>query len=397
MIPIYDYYPTRVKQQCERFNYIQQESAKGNEQKSKSWLLDKTNAWGSSEVAAILNNNKFKSNKYAILEKSYLTPKFLGNAATLRGEQYEQVIANIFSNKTGYTIYDTTFIKIPEFSNSICEKLNLKQGWNHIGDSSDGQYVKQIYDETIKKHIPQPCVIEIKTLSKNKPIRGFIPSYYKDQIQNHLMVTGYDTCDYIEASFNDYLSENEFMAILSCKKFKHAGVMGAIFSSSKKTKFIYTKIMYDPENPSWLQLAKQNIQVNFSLPKNNAKLSFIYWICTGYYNEIVPRDPNWFIQSVPVLIAAWSEVEFFRTQLHNTIIDKLISINVPNDEIQKILPEIEICYKLHDVTCKLCPNIIILIEYIINELSKKFTSMLDVHYEPIVFNINAILTNNIFN
>jgi putative phage-type endonuclease len=145
-------------------------------QNSASWHEFRSKHIGASEVPAIMGTSDFQSIYQLWLVKTGLAPKFEGNWATRRGQEYEPIIREAYIQKTGFTVVD----KVLEYPD-----------WPILSASLDGW----VDSESL--------VVEIKFPSKAKhqqALLGIVPETYRDQLQTQMLVSGADHADYVSYS-----------------------------------------------------------------------------------------------------------------------------------------------------------------------------------------------------
>ena len=145
-------------------------------QGSGSWHAWRSGGIGASEIAIVMGVSPF-GNVYDLwLDKTGQLPeykKFKGNFATDRGNRLEPIARDMFERKIG--------LKFPP-------EIFEHKRYSFIRASLDG------VNHDVKR------VIEIKVPGKaahQKALSGEVPEYYWPQVQQQMLVTGYDDLTYI--------------------------------------------------------------------------------------------------------------------------------------------------------------------------------------------------------
>lgn len=148
-------------------------------QGSEAWHSYRAKHIGASEVPAIMGTSDFQSIYQLWLVKTGLAPKFEGNFATRRGQEYEPIIRELYIKKTGHKVVD----KVIEYPYWPILSASL-DGWVEAGK----------------------LVVEIKFPSKAKhqqALLGIVPETYRDQLQAQMLVSEADHADYVSYSADE--------------------------------------------------------------------------------------------------------------------------------------------------------------------------------------------------
>ena len=176
------------------------------EQKSKEWFAQRENKVTASSASSLLIRdydtcidyikqfdldedeivndkccNPYSSKKQYIIDKC--ENNFTGNIAVYWGVKYEQVVTDLYAVNFNTHVHEFGMIEHPEYK------------W--LGASPDG-----ITEEGV--------MIEIKCPYRRK-ITGITPLYYYIQVQLQLEICNLEYCDYVEYSFIEYATLNEFV------------------------------------------------------------------------------------------------------------------------------------------------------------------------------------------
>jgi len=137
------------------------------------WLQWRKLGIGSSEVAAALGLNKYRSPLHVYLDKLGQLPKETEfNEAAYWGNTLEEVVAQEFSKRTGYKIYHPHCIYMHPIYKFMLANLD-----------------REFLDENGEK-----CILECKTTNEHNKQRWLdkdIPEEYYVQVQHQFAVTNY--------------------------------------------------------------------------------------------------------------------------------------------------------------------------------------------------------------
>ncbi len=289
------------------------------EQRSKEWFDLRSNMITASSAANLLNRNSktcdpyiktfkledifdkdgkccnpYSSRNQYILEKCRGS-KFKGSVATLWGQQYEDVVCDLYRNKYNTDVLDFGIIQHPEHK------------W--LGASPDGI-------------TPGGVMLEIKCPFRRK-ITGVTPLYYWIQVMLQLEVCGLDDCDFAEYEFMEFSSEEEFLDDETLDKtVHHKGLMIKIETLTEETPDPFENgYVYPPRNLldktddllDWVKVKMRETMESFSRDEQVTKVvSPIYWKVVDYSIVRLKRDKEWFENVRPDFEKAWNEILFYR-------------------------------------------------------------------------------------
>lgn len=226
--------------------------------------------------------------------------KFTGNALTLYGQKFEQIVSNIYCHKTKSMQIEFGLLKHNKYP--------------FIGASPDGIS-------------PNGLMIEIKC-PQRRQITGNVPSNYWCQMQVQLEVCDLDVCDFVECQFNtmdmcDAGVDNYHGVIGVIKKCRHMDVCEC------REEFIYPDLF--DRNFELLTEHAQTAQVNsiFSLQYADKYrlVEMSKWSLTKYSCVQVSRDKNWFQDSLAEIERVWKLILHVRkdAKLRNEIHQRVLS------------------------------------------------------------------------
>lgn len=141
------------------------------EQRSKEWFDQRSNKLTSSDVDAVLGNNKYSSYNDVLFSKCGMSKPFNGNEATRHGQKYESEAIRLYCER--YNKKTKSFGLLPHPT------------VNWLGGSPD-----DITHDGI--------VIEVKCPLRRKIVHGEIPIQYISQVKMNMEITDLDKAVFIE-------------------------------------------------------------------------------------------------------------------------------------------------------------------------------------------------------
>ena len=187
--------------------------------------------------------------------------------------------------------YETLFkTKIGDFG---CIKHSE---YNFLGASPDGINIDE-------KNLLYGRMLEIKNIV-NRTLNG-IPKYeYWIQMQLQMEVCNLDYCDFLECSFVEYDSYDDFIHDGTFNKTSQNMLKGIIiqFCDENGPKYYYPPIDYTQEEfEEW----KSNlIEIN----SNMSWITDIYWKLDEYSCVLVERNKEWFKQNIDNIKEFWLKI-----------------------------------------------------------------------------------------
>lgn len=155
------------------------------EQRSEMWFKQRENKLTSSDAGTILGINPYQRPYEVLFKKCGHDPKpFVGNAATLHGQKYEDEAIEKYCKLTGQENYNFGLI--------AHEDVYHNKDYYWLAGSPDGV--------SINKNVPnaKPILLEVKCPYKRKIIPGKIPEYYYPQVQLNMFICDLEVADFIE-------------------------------------------------------------------------------------------------------------------------------------------------------------------------------------------------------
>lgn len=212
-------------------------SVYNNNQKSTSWLKQRSEMITASDIGAVLGKNKYSS-KNEVLKNKLFGRTFFSNSATKHGELYEPIAIYLYEQ-----LYDT---QIKEFG------CIPHSNFSFMGASPDG----------ISTHFN---LLEIKCPLSRK-INITPPDYYYEQVQMQLECIGLYKCDFLqciikEITYTEYKNSNNNKGVLKNNELYYFNENNV---ENKKdliyfeiTEYIVTPIYKDPD---WMNKNYQEIE-----------------------------------------------------------------------------------------------------------------------------------------
>jgi len=240
------------------------------DQRTDDWLMARNNFITASTCAACAGLMGETARNNMILEKITLGEKkgFYGNAATRKGTLFEPITNQLYSLKTGKTIHMFSLIghDNPEYA--------------FLGASTDG--VSSQLDN-----------IEIKTLVSRE--HGKIKREYYHQMQHQMECLGLQTTDFIEASYTECGSREEWLSALS----EHKGAIIAVTGSEP---------VYSPIDDVDMILSL----IDKLFQESSGNIQVTYWCLKKWCMRKVEKDPSWIQSMGPLLKKFWDDVSHYR-------------------------------------------------------------------------------------
>ncbi len=252
------------------------------EQRTDEWYqfrwerITASSAWKILDTEA--SRNQFIYGKCVPIDKSKYSNVNI-NSATHHGQKYEEVSVMFYENKYG--------TKIEEFG------CIPSSNYEFIGASPDGINVEPTSNRYGR-------LLEIKNPTTRK-ISGVPKKAYWIQMQMQMYVTGLHECDFLETSFKEYESEEEFLNDGTFNYTADNKLKGIVVCMSNGEKPVY---LYPPINIS---------QEEFDdwYDKELDKNQHLTWINNSYWklNKIscilVPFNKRWFESIIPEFKNIW--------------------------------------------------------------------------------------------
>jgi putative phage-type endonuclease len=268
-------------------------------QKSKQWLDQRNNYLTASTIAAAIGvMGKVAKHNLLLNKVSYGTfNSFNGNTATHWGNKYEPVANGVYSYRKNVKIYS--------FGMITNDKYPI------LGISPDG--------------ITETTMLEIKC-PWSRVIDGKIKTEYYHQMQEQMAICEFDKCDFLECRFEE-ISEScfwdDFYYYNEKENINHEKgiILSYINLSEADIEYIYSPIEYYQDIDKMREWKRQTID-QLMRNDNTIYLNDSYWYLIKYNCQVVKRDPYWIIEYYPVLQKFWEEVEYYRKNGIDTLLEK---------------------------------------------------------------------------
>jgi putative phage-type endonuclease len=155
------------------------------EQRSVEWYSVRTKYLTSSDVASVLNLNKYQTRDEILFKKCGMSSEFIGNEATLHGQKYEDEALDIYSQLTGRQVFGVGLIPYETVhESSVYHNINC----DFLAGSADGI---SIVENSVN-------VLEVKAPFRRRICMGQIPSHYLPQLYMNMFILNVNHGDFIE-------------------------------------------------------------------------------------------------------------------------------------------------------------------------------------------------------
>lgn len=226
--------------------------------------------------------NPYSSKKDYILTKCGIN-KFTGSVATYWGTMLEQVASNLYSKRESKNVIEFGLLQ----HNNI----------SFLAASPDGIS-------------PKGIMVEIKCPFRRK-ITGIPPFYYWVQMQLQLEVTNLTKCDFLECSFVEIKTEEEYDNMI-IRDDEEKGIFIEMRPMNKndrsESKYYYPKI-YEDDLKEW---RNNKIEILEKKYKDEYKIFPVYWKLVDYSVVRVYRSKEWFANVIDILEKGWKEVQYYK-------------------------------------------------------------------------------------
>ena len=207
-----------------------------------------------------------------------LTPKEAAPQITtarslLWGTRFEPIAKQIFEDKYGVKLVDTTCIPHPVHK--------------FLGASPDGV---QITDDTSNPRYGR--LVEFKCpISRDFDESSPVPPVYYHQMQLQMECAGLNSCDYMELKFKE-MNYTEWTESIAEYK--------SVFMVSEDAKDVVYKHIRDPRTV---------VEWKDEIVKNDDRhWMFVFWALLKYRSQSVDRDPEWLATHLPYFETTWHEI-----------------------------------------------------------------------------------------
>lgn len=258
-------------------------------QKSKEWLEQRKNMLTASNMATVLGQNPYSSTTDYIKEKIGLKEGFTGNAASIKGNKYEEIAGQVYKNIYGKRFHEFGLIPHPELK--------------YVGASPDG----------IRK---DGVMMEIKCPS-SRVITGTPPQYYWIQTQIQMECCDFEHVHFIECRFED-IKEDEMKQLLEENEkgetFTFVGMFITLkdFENDREYEVYPEKL---DKSYDYFQKWKTAELAKIADDENVGVIRIHYWKLTELWINQIDRDRQWWIDNKEKIIRFWNDVEYYRENL----------------------------------------------------------------------------------
>lgn len=276
-------------------------SVKQPEQRSPEWYIYRKNRLTASDLGTAINRNPYGNRKKLIAKKCGYEEKFIVGQAITHGIKFEPVATSFYEKINNVHVFEYGCIPHPKI--------------DYFGASPDG--ICDI-DSQNKQYIGR--MLEIKC-PKSRPITGFVPEYYELQIQGQLEVCDLEFCDYLECSFKEFNTIEEFLDN-DKKDIKFKGIIVEKYNTTlEKSEYIYYYIedINKEDIHAWIEK-----NINEILDTDGyVYIKTTYWQLTHYNIVLVKRDKNRFDNELlPLITKFWEEVLHYRKIGYQDLVKK---------------------------------------------------------------------------
>jgi len=264
------------------------------EQKTDAWYKFRYNGLTASTIYKAIDS---QANINSIIYEKCQPVKIRSNSVNItsafhNGHKYEPLSILLYENW-----FDT---KIGEFG---CMK---HREHNFLRASPDGINIKR--DSPLYGR-----ALEIKNPVSRK-LTGIPKKDYWVQMQMQMEVWDLDECDFLETTFQEYESEEEFLKdgelFNRTSRDKHKGVI-VMFNDGQQPIYEYCPIEYNKE-----QFDKWYDEI-MDKHSNHSWINNIYWYLKEYSLVLCPRNKKWFENALPQLQNVWNIILKERVSGHD--------------------------------------------------------------------------------
>ena len=176
-------------------------------------------------------------------------------------------------------------------------------------------------------------MLEIKCPPKRKFTKE-VPKHYWIQMQGQLETCNLEECDFLQVKISEYFSESDFKNDIyhdnniikegySSLNLPKGLVLAFITNKSDENPDI--KYEYSEFNQSYNDLIKWSDKIIKSYNDKNIsydELKKHWWKIDRYECTLVTRDRKWWLETQPKIIDFWEDVEYYRKEGIQSLVDK---------------------------------------------------------------------------
>ncbi len=229
-----------------------------------------------------------------IMSKCGLGQPFTGNDYTRWGQLYENVVSVIYSQMFQ--------VDVLEFGLLLHSDAATGGRARFLGASPDGITT-------------QGVMLEIKCPSR-RPVSDIISLGYWMQVLLQLECTGLDECDFFDARFLEYDSQDDWTADAQAWESTHAetlyhsfGIIIVVHVSSDDVEYVRAP----PTTVKYLDFLRWAADSTKKLTNEGVQFEVKYYKLEEYKLRRVKRNSEWFEKNLPTMKDVWRRIEFGRT------------------------------------------------------------------------------------
>lgn len=322
-----------------------------HEQGSEGWFKDRDSKITASDLATVLDMNKYEPT-YNFIIKKVSGSTFTGNENTYHGKKFEEIATMIYEYRRNVIVREFGLIEHPKYS--------------FLGASPDGivsKYKKDGIHKTkyVGRMLEIKCPLRRKIKTEGEIIDNICPIYYWVQVQLQLECCDLDECDFWQCNIHEYSDRAEFIEdtdptepFRSLETGFEKGCLIQLIKKSKandtidnywETIYNNTQFIYPPSivmTP--LELDVWVLEKLDSINKTHPEYYFdkvIYWRLNNSHNCTIKRDSEWFNKNIKTMEKIWNYVLFFRENKdkYQILLDYIDSLDRKDNS--KIMEKIE--------------------------------------------------------
>jgi putative phage-type endonuclease len=280
------------------------------EQRSKEWFEMRNNILTASSLADALGKGHFTTRDNLLIDKTSTVKKpFFTNDIIQWGVKYEPTATTFYEKLNELTVVEFGLVPHPV--------LKI------FGASPDG-----ICDIDSPGDYPGR-MLEIKCPPKRK-FTEEVPLHYWMQMQGQLETCDLEECDFLQVKFLEYYSEQDYIddKLICYNEEEKIGYSSTGYPKGLVLTFLSknanNETVYEYEYPEFYLPFDQLKIWALEIIKNyeNKKCIYNWWKIERYECTLVLRDREWWMETTPKIIEFWEEVEFYRENGNQELIDK---------------------------------------------------------------------------
>jgi putative phage-type endonuclease len=282
---------------------------KYNDQRSQEWFKQRDKMITASDAGCIVNINEHEPQYNFIIKKTERTP-FATNEFCYHGKKFEKIALLIYEHQNNVHVADFGLVeheKYPFIGASPDGIIDFK---------ADGKSKTKLVGRMIE--IKCPLIRRIKKNGEDN-----IPKYYWAQVQLQLETCDLDECDFWQCDISEYMCRKDFIEDTDASGLKsketecEKGVMIELVPEKKDFKIYDDTIFVHPTRIDMtIEECDQWILETIDLikTKHNGYLlsKVVYWRLNEFSKVLIPRDIEWFKNSLSEMEKIWDCVLFMR-------------------------------------------------------------------------------------